>query len=117
MCCVDFDRSNNQSEMEKKNKEPVMGIPYNSNHQPPQPQYYVGHNPYQVVQIPPNVVYDDPKGIPIQQTIYRDTPALVNCAFCGSSGLTTVSYSIHFILHTKLTVIVLSSCRIMFGSV
>ncbi|KAM0043096.1 putative transcription factor C2H2 family [Helianthus debilis subsp. tardiflorus] len=117
MCCVDFDRNNNQSEMGKKNEEPVMGIPNNSNYQPPQPQYYVGHNPYQAVQIPPNAVYGEPKGILIQQTIYRDTPALVNCTFCGRSVLTTVRYSIHFILHTKLTVIVLSFCRIMFGSV
>ncbi|XP_076926235.1 GSH-induced LITAF domain protein-like [Bidens hawaiensis] len=87
------------STTEKKPDEPVMGIPYNPNYQQqpsmyapqqPQPQYYVGHNPYQSGQIPPNAVFGDPKGIPIQQTIYRDTPAPVNCAFCGSSGLTTV---------------------------
>nr|XP_043606651.1 GSH-induced LITAF domain protein [Erigeron canadensis] len=89
--------------MENKKEEPVMGIPYNPNYQqqqqPPPPvyvqqqqqQYYhVGHNPYQAGQIPPNAVFGDPKGIPIQQTIYRDTPAPINCAFCGSSGLTTV---------------------------
>ncbi|KAD5317166.1 hypothetical protein R6Q59_032495 [Mikania micrantha] len=84
--------------MEKKNEEPAMGIPYNpSNYPPPPPiyappqqQYYVGNNPYQSGQIPPNAVFGDPKGVPLQQTIYRDTPAPVNCAFCGGSGLTTV---------------------------
>lgn len=81
--------------MEKqKNDEPVMGIPYNEPpiYAPPQQQYHVGNNPYQAGQIPPNAVYGDPKGIPLQQTIYRDTPAPINCTFCGSSGLTTVRY-------------------------
>lgn len=82
--------------MEKKNEQPVMGIPYNPNYQPPpvyappQQQYYVGNNPYQSGRIPPNAVFGDPKGVPLQQTIYRDTPAPINCAFCGSSGLTSV---------------------------
>ncbi|CAH1414832.1 unnamed protein product [Lactuca virosa] len=98
--------------MENKKEEPVMGIPYNSNYQhppvyappqqqyyvgnnpnyqpPPQQQYYVGNNQYQSGQIPPNAVVGDPKGVPLQQTIYRDTPAPINCAFCGSSGLTSV---------------------------
>ncbi|BBG93853.1 hypothetical protein Prudu_567S000300 [Prunus dulcis] len=39
---------------------------------------------------PPNAVYGDPKGIPIHQTIYRDTPAPFNCVYCGNSGLTHV---------------------------
>lgn len=73
--------------MEKKNDEPVMGIPYN-----PPPQTYTG---YQSRHIPPNAVVGYPKGIPIQQTIYRDTPAPINCVFCGSSGLTNVRYFIH----------------------
>ncbi|KAL8238243.1 hypothetical protein R6Q59_019324 [Mikania micrantha] len=82
--------------MEKKNEEPVMGIPYNqSNHPPPpiyapsQQQYYVRNNPYQSDQIPPSAVFGDPKGVPLQQTIYRDTLAPVNCAFCGGFDLTT----------------------------
>ncbi|XP_010250569.1 PREDICTED: uncharacterized protein LOC104592783 [Nelumbo nucifera] len=74
--------------MSKKN-EPAVGIPV------PHPQqqqqcYYVGENPYQAGMIPPNAVYDDPKGIPLQQTIFRDTPAPFSCVYCGSSGLTTV---------------------------
>ncbi|KAK6119001.1 hypothetical protein DH2020_047253 [Rehmannia glutinosa] len=54
-------------------------------------QYYVGENPYQAGAIPPNAVVGDPKGIPIQQTIYRDTPAPFNCAYCGGSGVTRVN--------------------------
>lgn len=81
-----------------KTEEPAIGIPYNAayqyNHAPmPQQihhQYYVGENPYQAGTIPPNAVVEDPKGIPIQQTIYRDTPAPFNCLHCGSSGVTTV---------------------------
>lgn len=73
----------NQAEMSKmpppKPDEPVMGVPY-----------YVVENPYQAGMIPPNAVYGDPKGIPIHQTIYRDTPAPFNCVYCGDSGLTTV---------------------------
>ncbi|KAL3500976.1 hypothetical protein ACH5RR_035425 [Cinchona calisaya] len=85
-----------------KNEEPAIGIPYNPayqyNQQAPMPQqiyhnhhqYYAGENPYQAGAIPPNAVFGDPKGIPIQQTIYRDTPAPFNCLHCGSSGLTTI---------------------------
>lgn len=66
-----------------KNEEPVMGVPY-----------YVGqtHNPYQEGIIPQNAFVGDPKGVPIQQTIYRDTPAPFNCLYCGNSGLTLVEY-------------------------
>ena len=101
--------------MSKNVQEPVMGIPYNHQQQqqePPPPmvpqpyayaypqpqyqqqqqQYYVGQNPYQAGAIPLNAVVGDPKGIPIQQTIYRDSPAPFNCLFCGNSGLTTVRY-------------------------
>ncbi|XP_038693146.1 GSH-induced LITAF domain protein-like [Tripterygium wilfordii] len=41
--------------------------------------------------VPRIAVFGDPKGIPIQQTIYRDTPAPINCVFCGINGVTTVS--------------------------
>lgn len=81
-----------------KNEEPAIGIPYNAAYQynqapPPQPihqQYYVGQNPYQAGTVPPNAIVGDPKGIPIQQTIYRDTPAPFNCLYCGGSAVTTV---------------------------
>lgn len=60
--------------MFKKHDEPVVGVPY-----------FVGVNPYQA-----SVIYGDPKGIPIHQTMYRDTPAPFNCPYCGNSGLTIV---------------------------
>lgn len=80
-----------------KYEEPAIGIPYNPSapYQAPMPQqfqqqYYVGQNPYQAGMVPPNAIYGDPKGIPIQQTIYRDTPAPFNCLHCGNTGLTQV---------------------------
>ncbi|KAE8730300.1 Humj1 family protein [Hibiscus syriacus] len=64
-----------------KTEEPVVGVPY-----------YAGPrvDGYQEGRIPPNAIYGDPKGIPIQQTMYRDTPAPFNCPYCGNSGLTLV---------------------------
>ncbi|CAN0929168.1 GSH-induced LITAF domain protein, partial [Linum grandiflorum] len=59
--------------------EPVVGVPY-----------YSAHNPYQAGLIPPNAIVGDPKGIPIQQTMFHDTPAPINCVYCGSSGVTDV---------------------------
>lgn len=73
-----------------KKDEPVVGIPYNMNHNAPQQMYFVGENPYQAGVIPPNAVVGDPKGIPLQQTIFRDTPAPFSCVYCGSSGVSTV---------------------------
>ncbi|KAG6425533.1 hypothetical protein SASPL_115974 [Salvia splendens] len=77
--------------MEKaaKSEEPAIGIPYN--YQPPLPQRFYVENPHQAGAIPPNAVVGDPKGIPLQQTIYRDTPAPFNCPYCGGSGVTTVN--------------------------
>lgn len=81
--------------MAKTDGEPAIGIPYNATYQAAMPQqhhhhYYIGNNPYQAGMIPPNAVVGDPKGIPIQQTMYKDTPAPFDCVHCGSSGLTTV---------------------------
>ncbi|XP_051116051.1 GSH-induced LITAF domain protein [Andrographis paniculata] len=78
--------------------EPVIGIPYSAAAAayqappppPPHQQYYVHPHPHQAGMIPPNAIYGDPKGIPIHQTMYRDTPAPFNCVYCGDSGLTTV---------------------------
>lgn len=72
---------------------PTMYPPPPPHQQPqPQPEYYfhVGQNPYQAGAIPPNAIVGDPKGVPIHQTIFRDTPAPFNCVYCGSSGLTTL---------------------------
>ncbi|KAL6193426.1 hypothetical protein ACLB2K_034510 [Fragaria x ananassa] len=66
-------------QQQQQQQQPVMGVPY-----------YVLENPYQAGMIPPNAIYGDPKGVPLQQTIYRDTPAPFNCLYCGDTGLTTV---------------------------
>ncbi|XP_042436702.1 GSH-induced LITAF domain protein-like [Zingiber officinale] len=84
-----------------KEEDPALGVPYGYAYGPPPSQpppppppppqvYYVGQNPYQAGMIPPNAVYGDPKGIPLQQTMFRDTPAPFQCVYCGSSGLTTI---------------------------
>lgn len=86
--------------MAKTDQEPAIGIPYDATYQAAMHQqqhhhqvhhhYYVGNNPYQAGMIPPNALFGDPKGIPIQQTMYKDTCAPFNCLHCGSTGLTTV---------------------------
>ncbi|KAJ4974030.1 hypothetical protein NE237_007204 [Protea cynaroides] len=67
-----------------KSQDPVVGIPVQHE------QYYVGQNPYQAGAIPPNAIFNDPKGIPLQQTMFRDTPAPFSCVYCGNSGVTTI---------------------------
>lgn len=74
-----------------KNHEPVVGVPL-----------YVGNNPYQAGQIPPNAIFGDPHGVPIQQTMYRDTPAPFNCVYCGNSGLTTIR-SLFYLLSSLIS--------------
>ncbi|KAI9125817.1 hypothetical protein K1719_003235 [Acacia pycnantha] len=64
-----------------KKEEVVVGVPYYA---------YSAGNPHQAGVIPPNAFVGDPKGVPIQQTIYRDTPAPFNCVHCSNTGLTTV---------------------------
>lgn len=56
----------------------------------------VGVPVYERNGIPPNAFIGDPKGIPIQQTIYRDTPAPFNCPHCGHTDLTTVRFHFNF---------------------
>ncbi|XP_072978917.1 GSH-induced LITAF domain protein [Typha angustifolia] len=80
-------------------EEPAVGVPYaypgagnyNGHMAAPAPAaFYVRENPYQAGEIPPNAVFGDPKGIPLHQTMYRDTPAPFQCVYCGSSGLSSV---------------------------
>ncbi|GMP57492.1 hypothetical protein CsSME_00021564 [Camellia sinensis var. sinensis] len=87
-----------------KKEEPAIGIPYTGNYHATQfhQQYYVGHNPHQAGAIPPNAFVGDPKGIPIHQTIFRDTPAPFNCVYCGNSSLTSVRYFFFFFLFISL---------------
>ena len=72
--------------MSIKSEDVVVGLPY-----------YAGQNPYQGGVVPPNALVGDPKGIPIHQTIYRDTPAPFNCVYCSNTGLTTVRYFQHIL--------------------
>lgn len=91
-----------------KSEEPAMGIPYayasggaGAGGHVAQ-SYYVRTNPYQSGMVPPNAIYGDPKGIPLQQTMFRDTPAPFSCVYCGSSGLSTVRLdSIWFFLDPR----------------
>ncbi|KAK9104064.1 hypothetical protein Scep_020908 [Stephania cephalantha] len=81
-----------------KQDEPAIGIPYAASYQAQQQQqpqqqqglFYVGQNPHQEGLIPPNAVYGDPKGMPLRQTMFRDTPAPFNCVYCGTSAVTLV---------------------------
>lgn len=94
---------------EEEKPAPVIGIPYGgggggdgglrwgaSAMYRPIPQgraegeFHAGWNPYQAGMIPPNAIFGDPKGVPIHQTIFRDTPAPFDCVFCSNSGLTLV---------------------------
>lgn len=103
-----------QREQEMKrayNEEPAMGIPYAypsvaptggpvgygqqhvmvPPHQQVPLQYYARENPYQQGMIPPNALFHvPPHGIPLQETVFRDTPAPFECPHCGTSGLTSV---------------------------
>ncbi|XP_047259036.1 uncharacterized protein LOC107876225 isoform X2 [Capsicum annuum] len=88
---------------------PQQQIPYNPAYQAPmmpQQQYYVGENPYQAGMVPPNAIYGDPKGIPIQQTIYRDTPAPFNCLHCGTTGLTNINFCFFVLDPSAITVLI-----------
>ncbi|PIA41896.1 hypothetical protein AQUCO_02100021v1 [Aquilegia coerulea] len=115
--------SSYEYDKKKQEEDPVvMGIPYAGNYQTPpvshqqqqqqshlQPgEYYVGQNPnYQAGMIPPNAVYHDPNGIPLQQTIFKDTPAPFSCVYCGNSGLTT--------LKSKPSLAAVVGCMMPFG--
>lgn len=73
---------------------------------PPQQQFYYAPHPHQSGMIPPNAVFGDPKGIPIIQTVYADTPAPFNCQHCGGTALTTVG--------SKLSLAAVVACMMPF---
>lgn len=97
---------------QQKIQEPVMGIPayqappappqmyYQQQQQQPGGGYYVPQNnnnynnqhPIYNSRFPPNAIFGDPKGVPIHQTIFRDTPAPFHCPHCSNSALTTIRY-------------------------
>ncbi|XP_068667101.1 GSH-induced LITAF domain protein-like [Aristolochia californica] len=91
-------------------EDPAIGVPYPypANYQPSAPQqFYIDQNPYQAGMIPPNVVFGDPRGIPLRQTMYKDTPAPFQCIYCGNSGVTTVK--------SKPSLAALVGCLMPFG--
>ncbi|KAL5059409.1 hypothetical protein RYX36_031013 [Vicia faba] len=59
--------------MRRKEEKVVVGVPV-----------------YERKGIPPNALTGDPKGIPIQETIYRDTLSPFNRPHCRHTDLTTV---------------------------
>ncbi|KAL8112215.1 hypothetical protein AgCh_019780 [Apium graveolens] len=103
---------------QEKRGEAVMGIPayqgapamyYQQQQQQQQGVgggYYVAQNEAPIIynsRYPPNAIFGDPKGIPIQQTIFRDTPAPFQCPHCSNSSLTTIR-----LLISKRPILVLS---------
>lgn len=82
-----------------RTEEPAIGIPYaypakpmQTVMMPPPPQnyYFSMANAHQGGIVPSNAIYGFPEGIPLRETLYRDTPAPFECPHCGKSGLTTV---------------------------
>jgi lipopolysaccharide-induced tumor necrosis factor-alpha factor len=72
--------------------EPAIGIPYDPA-AAAQGQYYYAPppNPYAAGMPPPNAIYAGaPKGVPLQQTMFRDTPAPFHCQACGEAAVSTV---------------------------
>ncbi|KAK1294582.1 hypothetical protein QJS10_CPA16g00859 [Acorus calamus] len=63
-----------------KPEEPAVGIPYAY----PAQVYYAGKNPYQAGMIPPDAIFEDPKGVPLRQTFFRDSPAPFCCVYLRS---------------------------------
>ncbi|KAH9328437.1 hypothetical protein KI387_000545, partial [Taxus chinensis] len=82
--------------------EPAMGIPYAYPAKPmqtvmtPPPQQYYCSNPYQAGMIPPNAIFGYSEGIPLWETVYRDTPAPFECTHCSKSGLTNIKLLDHY---------------------
>ncbi|WVZ75239.1 hypothetical protein U9M48_023316 [Paspalum notatum var. saurae] len=75
--------------------EPAIGIPY----QPAaeahgQYNYAPPPNPYAAGMPPPNAIYAGaPKGVPLQQTMFRDTPAPFHCQACGEAAVSSVRFN------------------------
>ena len=70
-------------------EEPALGIPYNPVEV--QGRYYYAPDPYAAGRLPSNAIYAGaPKGIPLQQTMFRDTPAPFHCQSCGDAAVSSV---------------------------
>eukprot|EP00252_Welwitschia_mirabilis_P024321 TRINITY_DN7175_c0_g1_i1.p1 TRINITY_DN7175_c0_g1~~TRINITY_DN7175_c0_g1_i1.p1 ORF type:complete len:149 (-),score=21.79 TRINITY_DN7175_c0_g1_i1:276-722(-) len=78
-------------------KEPAIGIPYAHPAKPVEtvmvpPSIY--SNPYQAGIVPSNAIYGHPAGIPLRETVYRDTPAPFECPHCAKPGVTEVKSNV-----------------------
>lgn len=82
-------------EKSKKSERPVIGVPF-----------FMTQNPYQAGTIPPTAIFGDPMDAPIQETIYRDTPAPFHCPFCGNTGLTDIRFFIFIFIFRILKIFV-----------
>lgn len=68
---------------------PALGIPYHP--AVAQGRYYYAPDPYAAGMPPPNAIYAGaPKGVPLQQTMFRDTPAPFHCQSCGAAAVSSV---------------------------
>ncbi|CAN6238245.1 unnamed protein product, partial [Urochloa humidicola] len=72
--------------------EPAIGIPYHPAAEAQGHYYYAPPpNPYAAGMPPANAIYAGaPKGVPLQQTMFRDTPAPFHCQACGEAAVSTV---------------------------
>jgi lipopolysaccharide-induced tumor necrosis factor-alpha factor len=72
--------------------EPAIGIPYHPAAEAQGHYYYAPPpNPYAAGMPPPNAIYAGaPKGVPLQQTMFRDTPAPFHCQACGEAAVSSV---------------------------
>ncbi|CAL4887659.1 unnamed protein product [Urochloa decumbens] len=72
--------------------EPAIGIPYHPAAGAQGHYYYAPPpNPYVSGMPPANAIYAGaPKGVPLQQTMFRDTPAPFHCQACGEAAVSTV---------------------------
>jgi lipopolysaccharide-induced tumor necrosis factor-alpha factor len=71
--------------------EPAIGIPYHPAAAGAQGGYYYAPDPYAAGMPPPNAIYAGaPKGVPLQQTMFRDTPAPFHCQACGAAAVSSL---------------------------
>ncbi|KAL6899860.1 hypothetical protein ACP4OV_006518 [Aristida adscensionis] len=70
--------------------EPALGVPYHPAEVQGHSHYYAP-DPYAAGMPPPNAIYAGaPKGVPLQQTMFRDTPAPFHCQACGAAAVSSV---------------------------
>jgi hypothetical protein len=113
---IALESMDDEKQQEKMREEPAIGIPYAYPAKPmqtvtvpppPQNYYFSMGNAHQAGIVPSNAIYGFPEGIPLRETLYRDTPAPFECPHCGKSGLTTVR-----LLNHQSTIFFFQFCEI-----